>query len=200
MTKGGTRARSGSGAVARSGARSRSGAWLVVALVAFAGPAGVAAQGAAPACADVSSFSALDFWIGEWDVRVGGRMAGTNRIEKVLDGCAVMEHWTDRAGGRGMSLFYHDAASGAWKQVWVTDRATSAGGLKEKTLIDEGADGSLRFQGVVTLPDGRMLLDRTTLAPLEGGRVSQRIETSADDGATWQVRFDGVYIPRGAAR
>ena len=43
----------------------------------------------------------LDFWVGEWDVQVGGRMAGTNRIEKILDGCAVMEFWTGADGGEG---------------------------------------------------------------------------------------------------
>lgn len=193
------------GAQARARSRScpRPRAWwvgVVLGLIAIAGQDRVAAQTGAPACADVRSFSALDFWVGEWDVEVGGRMVGSNRIEKVLDGCAVMEHWTDVTGSRGISLFYHDASSGAWKQVWVTDLATSPGGLKEKALIGEGADGSLRFQGVVTLPDGRVLLDRTTLAPLEGGRVSQRIETSADDGATWQLRFDGVYSRRGEAR
>ena len=74
-----------------------------------------------PACADQSSFHALDFWVGEWVVEVDGREVGRNRIEKVLNGCAVMEHWRSARGGEGKSLFYHVPATGAWKEAPARD-------------------------------------------------------------------------------
>ncbi len=87
------------------------------------------AQQAGPACGDVPGSSALDFWLGEWEVRVDGEVVGENTIAKILDGCAVTEHWRSRAGGEGRSLFYPEPGTGRWKQVWVTGRATAPGGV-----------------------------------------------------------------------
>jgi len=60
-------------------------------------------------CADMPVYSLLDFWVGEWDVYSGEEKVGENRIHKILNGCAVMEHWTAADGGEGKSLFYVDA-------------------------------------------------------------------------------------------
>lgn len=154
-------------------------------------PATLAAQ-PAPSCAGTPAFSKLDFWVGQWDVFVGDRQVGENRIDKILDGCAVAEHWTDAEGSEGRSLFYYNVATDTWKQVWVTDGATQPGGLKEKTLILELPDGGVRFQGEIPLPDGRSYFDRTTLTPLEDGSVRQLIEISRD-GEVWQATFDAIY-------
>ena len=153
-------------------------------------------QPQAPACADVPGFSTLDFWIGEWDVMVGDEKVGENAIAKVLDGCAVTERWRASGGGEGRSLFYYTPATGAWRQVWVTARATASGGVKEKTLIQRLDGGGVRFQGEIPLPDGRSYLDRTTLTPLGDGRVRQHIEVSTDGGESWRTTFDAVYVPR----
>lgn len=157
----------------------------------------LAARGQEPPvpCDQLESFHRLDFWVGEWDVEVAGELVGTNRIEKVLDGCAVTESWRSAGGSAGRSLFFYNSVTDTWKQVWVTQNATMPGGLKEKTLVETLEDGSLRFQGTVSLPGGGSYMDRTTLVPLPDGRVRQVIETSDDDGATWQVRFDAVYVP-----
>lgn len=172
-------------------------AGLAAVLVVLATPDGAPAQTQepSPSCGDLAAYHRLDFWVGSWEVRVGDRKVGDNRIERILDGCALMEHWTSAAGGEGKSLFYHVPATGAWKQVWVTARATRPGGLKEKTLVADYGGPGVRFQGRVALPDGRSVLDRTTLTPLDGGRVRQVIETSSDEGETWQVGFDAVYVP-----
>lgn len=163
-------------------------------LLATAGP--LAGQSpTASTCEDTDSFHRLDFWVGDWEVRSDGGKVGDNRIEKILGGCAIMEHWTSASGGRGKSLFYFLPATSEWKQVWVTPRATRPGGVKEKTMV-AGYDGpGVRFQGHVSLPDGGGYLDRTTLTPVDGGRVRQVIETSSDGGETWTERFDAVYVP-----
>lgn len=151
------------------------------------------AQAAPPACADVPGFAELDFWLGEWVVRVGEQEVGRNRIEKVLGGCAVEEHWTGAGGQRGQSLFYFVPALEEWRQVWVTETATGTGGVKEKRLVERLAGGGVRFQGEVPVAGGGSYLDRTTLTPLDGGRVRQHIEISTDGGATWRTTFDAVY-------
>ncbi len=176
--------------------RSLATALSLVLLTILAAPAG-AQQSAPPSCDSVPGFHQLDFWVGEWDVvDPDGEPQGTNRIEKILSGCAIMEHWEGAGGSAGASLFYYDHLAHTWKQVWVTERATAPGGVKEKRLVEELPDGGLRFQGVITRPDGHTFLDRTTLTPLDEGRVQQVIETSTDGGAEWQRRFVGIYLPR----
>jgi hypothetical protein len=136
----------------------------------------------------------LDFWVGSWKVYEAGKEVGTNRIEKVLDGCAVVENWKDAEGGEGRSLFYVQPTTGRWTQVWVTDRATAPGGLKEKVLVTRLPSGGTRFQGEIVRPGGRVVLDRTTLTPEPDGRVRQVIEISRDGGDTWQATFDAIYV------
>jgi hypothetical protein len=166
--------------------------WLAGALLA-ATPALGAAQQPATGCADQSGFDALDFWVGDWDVYIGDQQVGTDRVEKILAGCAVAEHWTSATGGLGQSLFYYQPVTGEWRQVWVTTGATQLGGVKEKRLTERLADGSVRFVGEIPVEGGGSYLDRTTLTPLDGGRVRQLIEISTDDGRTWQSTFDAVY-------
>lgn len=151
---------------------------------------------AAESCGAVPGFSTLDFWVGEWDVLVGEEKVGENTIEKVLDGCAVTERWRAAGGGEGRSLFYYVPATDTWKQVWVTERAAAPGGVKEKTMIERYDDGGVRFRGEIALPDGRTYLDRTTLRPMDGGRVRQHIEVSTDAGQSWRTTFDAVYVAR----
>jgi hypothetical protein len=162
-------------------------------------PVAGAAEPEPATCATTAGFQRLDFWLGHWDVYVGDRKVGENHIEKILEGCAVTEHWQGSGGGGGRSLFYYLPASDTWKQVWVTGQATRPGGVKEKTLVEEMAGGGVRFQGEIILNSGRTYLDRTTLTPQEGGRVKQVVEVSRDGGSTWKTTFDAVYILQGEA-
>ncbi len=151
-----------------------------------------------PPCDSDSVYHVLDFWVGDWDVKVGAQLVGTNRISRILDGCAVLEEWKDTQGGEGRSLFYYDPGTRRWKQVWVTSQATAIGGTKEKRLIARLPNGGTRFQGETLLPRGGVLLDRTTLEPRQDGTVRQLIEISHDGGTTWQAAFDAVYRKRKA--
>ena len=144
-------------------------------------------------CAGDSTYARLDFWLGSWLVYVGDTLIGTNRITKVLEGCAVVEEWRDARGARGQSLFYVEPSVRQWKQVWVTDAARRPGGVKEKQLTEVLPGGGVRFQGELRRPDGRALLDRTTLTPLSGGEVRQLIEVSDDGGTSWQPTFHARY-------
>lgn len=147
-----------------------------------------------PKCDSDSAFHALDFWVGDWTVVDStGAPLGTNRIEKILNGCAVTEWWHE-TDSEGRSLFYYVPAQRTWKQVWVTPSALVPGGLKEKHMIAHGT-GRVRFQGEIIGPAGGLILDRTTLTVMSQGRVRQVIEISRDGGTTWRTSFDGIYVP-----
>jgi len=148
---------------------------------------------AATGCGDSPVHAWLDFWLGDWAVCVGADRAGSNRVSRALDGCAVVEDWAGADGTRGMSLFYVASPQATWRQVWITDAALRPGGWKEKHLVARGADGGLRFQGEIVLADGRRILDRTTLRPNADRTVSQRIEMSRDGGDVWTTTFDALY-------
>ena len=154
------------------------------------------AQDDSPAqCGELDIYNVLDFWVGEWDVYADDKRVGRNRIEKILSGCAVLEHWRGEGGGEGKSLFFV-TGDGTWKQVWVTEWATRPGGVKEKTLQTMDTAGTVRFQGLILLPGGSRYLDRTTLTRLASGEVRQVIETSNDEGRTWTIGFDAIYRRR----
>lgn len=153
------------------------------------------ALAAVPALAQTSSCASpeaaqFDFWIGDWDVfRPDGKLAGTNRIERLYD-CGLHEHWSG-AGGKvlGQSLNRWDKDRDRWHQTWVD----SQGGI----LLLEGA-----------FRDGAMTLDDATApgrpanAPVNeirwtaqpDGSVHQLWRTSSDGGRTWAIAFDGRYV------
>lgn len=141
----------------------------------------------------------LDFWVGEWTVvnAADGSPAGENRIERLLDGCAITESWhgVDK-GDDGMSLFAYDARRQTWDQVWVTQDTSRPGGLKHKTMTEILYANAARFQGAIATAKG-VVLDRTTLTPWRDGRVRQTIEWSRDGGKTWKAVFDAFYIRKG---
>ena len=123
----------------------------------------------------------------------GDTLDGHDRVSRILDGCALTEEWTDADGSHGFSLFYYQPGSVPWRQVWVTERAFEPGGLKEKQLVEQRSDGTIRFQGTIVRPAGTSYLDRTTLTPLPSGEVRQVIDISRDQGGTWQLVYDARY-------
>ncbi len=143
---------------------------------------------------------ALDFWIGYWKVvdAKDGSLAGTNLVERKLDGCAVIENWHGvTAGDDGMSLFSYNARAHTWEQTWVTQDTSRAGGLKHKKMIGVFYGNAVKFQGAIDRGKGQIILDRTTLTPYRDGRVRQTIEWSKDNGKTWKAVFDAFYIRKG---
>lgn len=129
----------------------------------------------------------FDFWVGAWEVTTpDGKVAGHNRIELILDGRALQEHWSGRGGFTGTSLNLYDASAGKWRQFWVDHTGgvlQLAGGLVDGRMVLEGASTS----------DGKATIDRITWTPNADGSVRQFWEQSTDGGATWSVAFDGLY-------
>jgi len=149
-----------------------------------------AAPPAAPC--DSARYREFDFWLGRWEVRTpDGKLAGTNRIERLPSGCVLQEHWTGAGGGYGTSLNFFDRATGQWHQLWVDGR----GGVLR---LSGGREGSaMVLRGTAPGPGGKAQQQRITWTPMPNGRVRQLWEASAD-GERWQTSFDGTYSPAGA--
>ncbi|HXD55808.1 MAG TPA: hypothetical protein VN618_13715 [Solirubrobacteraceae bacterium] len=128
---------------------------------------------------------AFDFWVGSWIVTdaATGERVGHNRIEAVVGGRALHEHWTGVSGLKGESLNIYDEQRGRWHQTWVS----SNGMLLE---LDGGIrDGAMEMQGSA----GDKALHRIRWTPMPDGTVVQRWEQSGDEGASWELLFEGIY-------
>jgi hypothetical protein len=129
----------------------------------------------------------FDFWIGEWEVRTpDGKLAGTNRIEKALDGCTLEESWQGVSGTRGQSFNSWDAQRKRWHQTWVDNNGLVLqldGGLR---------DGKMVLSGEQPDPEGGTALQRIPWTPLPDSGVQQTWDVSKD-GKSWETIFDGFY-------
>lgn len=161
---------------------------LAAALAAPALAMGQTPAATPPPCSTAAA-RAFDFWLGRWQVYdPRGEKAGDSRIEPVLGGCVVQEHWRGRGGFEGMSFNSTDA-QGRWMQHWVDNqggRLTLVGGLQGTAMV------------LSTLPDpgaaAPRRLDRITWTPQHDGAVRQLWEQSGDGGASWRTIFDGRYV------
>jgi hypothetical protein len=149
---------------------------------------GLAAQQPPAPCA-APEYRQFDFWAGTWNVfDPSGLHVGTNTIERTLGGCVLHEQWTSARGHRGFSYNTYDRTSGRWHQTWVDD----GGNL---LLIDGGLAGkAMIMRGTTTTAQGATVLNRITWTPVAADSVRQLWETSTDDGKTWSVAFDGMYV------
>jgi hypothetical protein len=139
------------------------------------------------ACAD-PKYGQFDFWIGEWEVSVGGKVVGHNTIEPILDGCVLQENWRSASGGAGTSLNFYDPNAGQWKQFWVYRNGTPL-----PLLTGAFADGKMILSGTGKDGKGNTILNRITWTDNEDGTVRQHWQISGDGGETWKTSFDGLY-------
>lgn len=148
-------------------------------------------------CRDDPVRRQFDFWIGTWDVTPWAAPAataprlGTNVIELILEGCALLEQWTDARGGSGRSFNWFDQNLRTWRQLWI-----AAGGGTLDYSRGEFRDGAMRFTGWSLSPQGRRLEQRLTFFAVHPDTVRQLFESSPDSGRTWTPGFDGRYVRR----
>lgn len=149
------------------------------------------AGAARPPCAS-EFYRQFDFWVGDWDVAdPEGKAQGTNRIESILDGCALHESWRGTGGSVGHSYNAYDRSTGKWSQTWIDNGGS--------VLRIEGGwvDGAMVLEGPGRGRDGTEVVHRVSWAPLADGRVRQHWQSSVDGGATWNDVFVGLYTRRG---
>lgn len=140
-----------------------------------------------PPCSS-PAYKQFDFWVGEWEVQTPkGTPAGENKVEKILDGCALRESWTSIDGSHGNSLTTYDAPASRWTQTFVDD-------LGMVLVLDgEFRDGKMTLSGRRSGSRGSSTLNRIVWQKMEGDRIRQRWEQSSDDGRNWTLLFEGIY-------
>ena len=153
-----------------------------------------AMEAAAWPCRENADSREFDFWIGEWDVFVGGQQAGTNTIERMLGGCTLLENWTNVRGREGKSFNWVDRSSfrdPRWRQLWVDDSGNTLDYYGGRYV-----DDAMRFEGHTFSPQGDSIPQKLTFHNVHADTVRQVFEQSNDGGGTWVVTFDGVYVRR----
>jgi len=143
--------------------------------------------GFAHAACEAPEHHALDFWLGEWEVRSGDEVVAQSRIERSAEACAIAEHYRQKDGYTGTSHSFYDGTLHKWRQTWID----STGSVGEFTA--EPRPGEMPFVGETHRPDGRRILRRMTLGLQRDGSVRQHSLASTDDGATWKPHYDFTY-------
>lgn len=133
----------------------------------------------------------FDFWLGDWKVQdTAGNPAGTNQITAIQNGCVLFENWNGAKSSTGNSFNMYWSADKKWHQTWVDNqggRLDLSGGLQDGKMVLEGEAPSQR-------DPGKRVRHRISWEK-RGSNVRQLWQASRDDGKTWNVLFDGLYVP-----
>jgi tetratricopeptide (TPR) repeat protein len=139
-------------------------------------------------CGFDAEFRQFDFWIGEWDVYMGGNLAGKSKIQLILKDCVIVENWESASYGySGKSYNVYNPGIKKWQQFWVDSAAGPT--LYTGELIN----GEMRFDADKYNPDGTKMMTKMIFYKLGPDKVRQHIQQSSDGGKTWTDYFDGEY-------
>ena len=129
----------------------------------------------------------FDFWVGDWDVKTSqGQVAGQSSIQLLLEGCTLLENWTDSNGGGGKSLNSYNTEIGQWQQYY-----TDQYGRVTEYRSSEWIDGTLTFSATMLTPRKRLV--HMMFRQINPDLVRQWGEVSTDEGKTWNPSFDLYY-------
>lgn len=158
-------------------------------------PVGTGTAPAAPVLAEACAgklYEAFDFWIGDWTVfaKHDGKLVGRSTVEKINNGCALRETWRPEQGRPGGTINAPDLITGRWHQYWVDAAGTRVdleGGLYHGSMVLSGS--WQRVNG-----SGQNAVLRMTYTRLDRDSIRQLAEFSNDDGLTWEVSYDYLYL------
>ncbi|HZU23691.1 MAG TPA: hypothetical protein VE998_12735, partial [Terriglobales bacterium] len=62
----------------------------------------------------------FDFWVGDWNVTEKDAATSTAhvRVDRILGGCVLREHYEDDTGAVGESFSTYDVGRRVWHQTW----------------------------------------------------------------------------------
>jgi hypothetical protein len=134
----------------------------------------------------------FDFWVGEWDLKVRARSApdkdewgeatATQKIESILGGCSIAEHFAADGPGvpwAGKSYSSWQPGLKKWRQTWVDDQGSYialTGGIE---------DGVMTLYGEPRTRDGKTVLMRMVFLDVKKDSLRWEWQRQAD-GKTWQ--------------
>ncbi|WP_298760408.1 hypothetical protein [uncultured Psychroserpens sp.] len=132
---------------------------------------------------------AFDFWVGEWTVtNPDGTTAGENSIQKIQDGCILLEKWTSAKGGyTGTSQNFYNLKTKQWEQLWIDNR-----GAHLKLKGNRRGNQMIMRTDDETNTDGKSFYHRITWTSNTDGSVRQLWETITE-GKDTTIAFDGLY-------
>jgi hypothetical protein len=142
-------------------------------------------------CRHQPEYSAFDFWIGDWDIYVGGTLAARNIITREMNGCIIHERY-QRVNGfvRGESINYYNAQLRRWEQTWVAGSGN--------VIVYQGnspREGVMELSGSAWSPGAPgVQLQRVVWARTAEAGLTQTVSVSNDNGQTWNPGFHGVYV------
>jgi hypothetical protein len=146
------------------------------------------AQPARPSC-EGAPYRAFDFWVGEWDVRTpAGQLAGTNSIQPINAGCALLERYSQGGNPAGQSYNFYDPVRESWTQLWLSPGVI----IRIEGPIAE--PGTLTLAGTITYtnqPAPRAFTGRWTRQ--EDGTVIQEFWERDPESGEWSNWFTGIY-------
>ncbi|MEJ2004453.1 MAG: hypothetical protein P8X57_05700, partial [Cyclobacteriaceae bacterium] len=143
-------------------------------------------------CISNQAYRKFDFWLGSWNVFRNGVKVGENEITRANGGCAIHEKYTTYPRDyTGQSINYYDPIEQRWHQHWV-----GSSGDVTNYYETSAHDGMMQFTGKTMGQSGNIILNKMTFTQNEDGSVRQLIEASADDGSSWSVSFDGLYVSK----
>ena len=132
----------------------------------------------------------FDFWVGEWNVyNQQDVKVGESSIEKILKDAVILENWTGGSGNIGKSFNHFHIESGKWVQYWVSQSS-------DRIFLEGNYDSAQkaivfyeRMDLGIEKPQRRL-----TFFNISADSVRQFSQQSTDDGATWFVEYDFIYV------
>jgi hypothetical protein len=135
----------------------------------------------------------FEFLIGAWDMLGEHEQSkGTMTISRDHSTLSLVGQFDEDRSRPKMAFYaYVDPQKGVWRQVWTDERGNviQLQGVKSST----GRERTLT--GTHVTAEAKQKLARAVFRPSEEGIVQFRLQTSADNGATWQSLVDTVLVP-----
>lgn len=134
------------------------------------------------ACA-AETARAFDFLVGEWEARDGATLSG----RRILGGCAISqeERWVEQGGSTARyRVQAPEAAREGWAMISIDDR--------ERTFSRWDAEGSGALPAFRHEAEGE--IRRLRYEDVGDDRFRRLEERSSDDGDTWSVIDDRVFV------
>jgi len=148
-------------------------------IVGFCFPLGIAQEAAQMPCSSPPA-AQFDFWLGEWDLTWSDSLKGSNTINKIMNGCVILEQFDGHPAmefrGMSVSVFGND---GKWHQTWVDNQ----GGYLD---FDGGfSDGKMILSRQATR-GSETILQRMVFFNISENELDWDWQRSDDDGRTWK--------------
>lgn len=147
---------------------------------------------AAKPCLDSPARRALDFWVGEWEVRGANRPEAPparSKVDRVEDGCVIYERFESPTGYSGRSFNSYNPTKDRWEQFWVDNKG------EIHHYVGQARDGNMfcRAESVPLQGASQPGTVRMTFFNLGADKVRQLGEQSTDGGRTWTTMYDLAY-------